>query len=280
MNSSIFVNDPMLKPLKDLANRSDEHASKKLFLRLITRHFFSELEWVIGTEVPTRDHHDQLRMDISVQFWDQASRALAFRLIGEGKKGKATKNDIANAESQVYKYCQNYMIHHSVDSVWAMTYFGSKARLWACKLKDQHMLYPFYPFEEDHGNRDLYRDIQEFEDDFTWAFEQIKTIENPDPRKFREMYGPSDEEMHVDEGQASSVAYARLSEDVGDIEEVRVSRISDDHVTCRRENGDKIGIRSAWRAYKFGGEDGYLAETSRGNFWTRDDLKGKRKASR
>lgn len=41
------------------AERLDEYAAKQYFLRLITKYYFPEIEWVIGTEVPTKDYRER-----------------------------------------------------------------------------------------------------------------------------------------------------------------------------------------------------------------------------
>lgn len=185
---SIFRFDPILLHLLEEANDRDEWASTRFFSRYFTQHIFSEIEWIHGTEVPPREHHSQLRMDIAVQHYSTGQRTLMFRLVGQAKKGRATPAKIVEVEVQAYQLCQAYMIDKSIQSVWAITYFGSKARLWACQLKGSGWLDPFYPLEGGNGERSAYRDILEFEAEFFWAFQKIKAIAVPDPESFDRIY--------------------------------------------------------------------------------------------
>ncbi|RCI12972.1 hypothetical protein L249_0481 [Ophiocordyceps polyrhachis-furcata BCC 54312] len=191
---SIFdiSSDPYLEFLRQEANRLDEHASNQFFLRLFTEHIFPEREWLVGTEVPPRDHHCQLRTDIAVRKLEHepsGRRVLTFRLMGQGKRGRAGPADIGEVEVQAYQLCQAYLIESNASSVWAITYFGSKARLWVCLLRhDSGWLEAFYPRRGGDGERDAYRDIREYEAEFIWAFGHVKAIPLPDLQTIDDIY--------------------------------------------------------------------------------------------
>ncbi|ODA77198.1 hypothetical protein RJ55_06825 [Drechmeria coniospora] len=126
-------------------------------------------------------------MDISVQNYNTQARVLQFRLIGQAKKGKASPSHISTVEGQAHQLCQEYLEANELQSVWAMTYFGTKARLWACERKSKYLA-PFYPYEGRLGDRDAYLDIVECEDYFAWAFYKVKEIPVPDPKTFYQLY--------------------------------------------------------------------------------------------
>ncbi|XP_044714523.1 uncharacterized protein HRG_11911 [Hirsutella rhossiliensis] len=190
--------------LKEEAQRHDEWATNRFMLRYMTRHIFTEPEWILGTEVPPKDTHSQLRMDISVQNYNTEARVLQFRLIGQAKKGKASPSHISRVEAQAHQLCQEYLVENKLQSVWAMTYFGTKARIWACERKSKYLA-PFYPFEGELGDRDAYADIVECESHFTWAFQKVKEIAVPDPKTLRQLYVDAHAEV-AQEYTAANVA--------------------------------------------------------------------------
>ncbi|KJZ68182.1 hypothetical protein HIM_10426 [Hirsutella minnesotensis 3608] len=309
---SIFHTDPILVHLREEANNRDEWASTRLFSRYFTRHIFSEIEWIHGTEVPPREHHSQLRMDIAVQHFETGQRTLMFRLIGQAKKGRATPAKIVEVEVQAYQLCQAYMMDKNIQSVWAITYFGSKARLWACELKGSGWLDPFYPLEGAHGERDAYRDIFEFESEFLWAFQKIKAISVPDPDNFDEIY--AGEESSTTTQALSGSFYTQNSTEAYDLAEpsvqahdslmdvdpeptstlarivngseydsVQVSKVANGWTTCKLKNGTKVEVRcSKWDKAIIINRDGsrntgYVAETTNNKYRTWDDPVGKGK---
>ncbi|XP_044721116.1 uncharacterized protein HRG_06113 [Hirsutella rhossiliensis] len=306
---SIFHSDPILVHLREEAINRDEWASTRFFSRYFARHIFSEIEWIHGTEVPPREHHSQLRMDIAVQHYSTGQRTLMFRLIGQAKKGRATPAKIVEVETQAYQLCQAYMIDKSIRSVWAITYFGSKARLWACELKGSGWLDPFYPLEGT-WQRDAYRDILEFETEFLWAFQKIKAIAVPDPESFDDIYAEegnttvtqtlagssynqsSTQAYHLDGSSAQSYdasmdvdteptsAFTRTVNG-SEYSSVQISKVADGWTTLRLKNGSKVSVRcSKWDKAIIINRDGsrntgFIAETTNNKYRTWDDPTGK-----
>lgn len=277
MNQSAFNTDPTLQLLRDRALGQDEVASNQLFVRIFTKHIFYESYWMHGTEIAAREQNARVRIDMTVQTIKSGIHALLFRVTGQDRKGKSTATNMAKVEREAYEICQEYLEIQERSSVWVIIYFGSWSRLWACQRNSESgRLSPFYPLEDEHGERDLYRDIQVFEADFVWAFEYMKAIENPDPSLFNRI---RNEGTHFDEWQPSFVADHLVSSgEPDDVEEVVVIRVDEDRITCRRSDGSKIAVYCEWIAYNFKGRDGYLAVTSKGKFWTTGELKGKGKA--
>ncbi|KAM4058265.1 hypothetical protein HRG_006706 [Hirsutella rhossiliensis] len=287
---SIFHSDPILVHLREEAINRDEWASTRFFSRYFARHIFSEIEWIHGTEVPPREHHSQLRMDIAVQHYSTGQRTLMFRLIGQAKKGRATPAKIVEVETQAYQLCQAYMIDKSIRSVWAITYFGSKARLWACELKGSGWLDPFYPLEGGHGERDAYRDILEFETEFLWAFQKIKAIAVPDPESFDDIYAEEGNTTVTQTlagssyNQSSTQAYhldgssAQSYDASMDVDTEPTSAF-----TRTAQNGSKVSVRcSKWDKAIIINRDGsrntgFIAETTNNKYRTWDDPTGKGK---
>lgn len=191
MDISIFASDKELLVLRERAKRFREHATTQFFLRYLSRHIFFESKWIHGCEVPPADHHNQTRMDNAIQELAPhlGPTTLIFRLTVQAKHGKATDREIGAAESQSYALSWAYLHHWkgAIHAVWAMTCYGSSARLWACLMSDKQsmgMLVPFYPLEDSAGEKNSYRDIQEYENDFEWAFNYIKITPEPDPTVF------------------------------------------------------------------------------------------------
>ncbi|KAM4064265.1 hypothetical protein HRG_007236 [Hirsutella rhossiliensis] len=281
---SIFHSDPILVHLREEAINRDEWASTRFFSRYFARHIFSEIEWIHGTEVPPREHHSQLRMDIAVQHYSTGQRTLMFRLIGQAKKGRATPAKIVEVETQAYQLCQAYMIDKSIRSVWAITYFGSKARL----------------------------DILEFETEFLWAFQKIKAIAVPDPESFDDIYAEegnttvtqtlagssynqsSTQAYHLDGSSAQSYdasmdvdteptsAFTRTVNG-SEYSSVQISKVADGWTTLRLKNGSKVSVRcSKWDKAIIINRDGsrntgFIAETTNNKYRTWDDPTGKGK---
>ncbi|KJZ70032.1 hypothetical protein HIM_10583 [Hirsutella minnesotensis 3608] len=195
MSLSIFESDPVLHVLRERALVFKEHATTQFFRRYLERHIFFEQNWIHGNEVPPVDYHDQTRFDNAIQELapEHGPTTLVFRLTGQAKHGKASPRDIATAEHQAYALSWAYLHHWKgrIPSVWTMTYYGPCARLWACRFDDKKsggMLEPFYPLDDAAGERGLYRDVRDYEDDFKWAFDYIKATPQPDPSSFHEAY--------------------------------------------------------------------------------------------
>lgn len=64
------------------------------------------------------------------------------------------------------------------------------------------MLEPFYPLKDGAGERQHYRDIKEYEQDFRWAFTYIKATAQPNPAIFKKVYGAA-----AGYGESSTEAY-------------------------------------------------------------------------
>lgn len=133
MSLSIFQKDSILNYLHSEAERHDEWAANRFILRYCTKYIFYEDKWIIGTEVPPKEDHCQLRMDLSIQQFNASRRALVFRLIGQAKKGKSGPKKISEVEGQAIQLSQvhllNPMWRDGIQAVWVLTYYGTKFRI-------------------------------------------------------------------------------------------------------------------------------------------------------
>ncbi len=188
---SIFQLDPNLGPLHTEAERHDEWAAKRFMLYYFTRHVFRESHWVTGTELPPREDHCQLRMDVGVQQFEESRRAFVFRLIGQAKKGRSGPKKIIEVEAQAVQLCKEYMTdprwNPEINTVWVLTYYGTKLRIWVCRLKDTE-LDPFYPLDGKPGDKKAYRDVKEYEHHFAWAFKQVRGMDPPKSSEIRALH--------------------------------------------------------------------------------------------
>ncbi|KAK9444633.1 hypothetical protein VB005_01696 [Metarhizium brunneum] len=198
---STFDSDRTLSQLYHDAKRLPEYASTTLFGHWLRVYIFTEKDWVISTERPTREHHDRTRLDIVVQtllldptYAMIKSKFLRntwiFWLTAEGKKQKSGREDLRYAEEQAYTKTWNYL-HENKDAVrscWVMTYFGTQARLWACQYKGSGALEAFLPLEGENGEKSSYLDIKENEHYFNIGWAYIKENLVPEPNEFEEFW--------------------------------------------------------------------------------------------
>ncbi|KAM3498660.1 hypothetical protein MY10362_008029 [Beauveria mimosiformis] len=309
---SIFRVDQILDRLHTEAERHDEWAANRFMLRYFTKHVFHEDWWVIGTEVPPREDHCLLRMDLSVQEYNTSRRAFVFRLIGQAKKGKSGPKMINVVEAQAVQLCQEYMLdpmqRQEIKAVWVLTYYGTKLRIWVCRLKDS-VMDPFYPLDGEPGDKKAYRDVKKYEHDFDWAFAQVKGSSPPARGEIKALYESHTPADTVDavSAQAPAVTSGSLAgpsmpashraagsfeqhtsghSDIPgqtsrfnewEYERIHVVRVSADLTLCRAENGREFNVRrERWRKATLVKEDGgmnegYIAQLSKNNFCTYDD---------
>ncbi|KID87344.1 hypothetical protein MAJ_11133, partial [Metarhizium majus ARSEF 297] len=203
--ASIFDSDETLRQLYHDAKRLPEFASNSLFLQWLSVYHFTEKEWVVDRELPTREHHDNTRLDIVIRtlLKDPVHSEVKRRFLkntwvywvtGEGKRGKASPENTRYAEEQAYSKTWNYLFENkeAVNSCWVITYYGTEARLWACQNRGGHgFLQPFWPLNGEIGARASYADIWAYEQYWNVAWAYVKQNLQPDPEKFEGFWNPS-----------------------------------------------------------------------------------------
>lgn len=283
---SIFQEDPNLGRLHTEAERHDEWAAQRFMLYYFTRHIFIESKWITGTELPPREDHCQLRMDLGVQQFEESRRAFVFRLIGQAKKGRSGPKKIIEVEAQAVQLCKEYMTdprwNPEINTVWVLTYYGTKLRIWVYRLKDT-ALDPFYP-DGMPGDKKAYRDVKEYEHDFALVFHLVKGMDPPDTDKIRALFNTPDDTVNAVKQQTSGQAMSGHNDIPGQIPKVkesefdpiRVLKVSDDFTLCKDKDGDEYKVRREnWREVFLindkGEKKGYIAQLSKKNLYTYDN---------
>ncbi|KAM0670926.1 hypothetical protein ACQRIT_002358 [Beauveria bassiana] len=303
---SIFRVDQNLDRLHTDAERHDEWAAKRFMLRYFTKHVFHEDRWVVGTEVPPREDHCLLRMDLSVQEYNTSRHAFVFRVIGQAKKERSGPKKIVEVEAQAVQLCQEYMLdpmwRQEVKAVWVLTYYGTKLRIWVCRLQDS-VMDPFYPLDGEPGDKKAYRDVKKYEHELDWAFAQVKGSSPPARGEIRALYESHTPADTVDAVSAQAPAvmsgslagpsmpashraagsFEQHTSDRSDIpgqissfyewEWVQFVKVSADFTFCRAQDGREFKVRRQnWRKAILNGKDGgYIAQLSKNNFCTYDN---------
>ncbi|EJP61231.1 uncharacterized protein BBA_09808 [Beauveria bassiana ARSEF 2860] len=287
MSLSIFQKDSILNYLHSEAQRHDEWAANRFILRYCSKYIFYEDKWIIGTEVPPKEDHCQLRMDLSIQQFNASRRALVFRLIGQAKKGKSGPKKISEVEGQAIQLSQvhllNPMWRDGIQAVWVLTYYGTNFRIWVCRREDRE-LDPFYPLDGEAGDKKAYRDVKEYEQDFNWAFEYVKSMDPPDHEGIRALWNIQAPASHRAAGpferHTSDQAISGHSGNPGlkvsecEFDNIHVLKVSADLTTCKAEDGSEFRVRrenwcKATLVKKDGSEyEGYIAKLSKNNFYT------------
>lgn len=140
-----------------------------------------------ATEQPPVDHHTLRRIDLTVEKFHKDRGTLTLVMTGEGKKARASPNDIAEVETQAYTACIEHMLALENEErkwVWTMTFLGCEARIWACDISTE-ILEPYYPKIYDSGDKSSYKDIEHSLDEFLTAFNYIKRHPIPTADMFK-----------------------------------------------------------------------------------------------
>lgn len=247
----------LLGKLRNDAIHNDEHATKKLWHFFLSNYVFNDPNtWVVATEQPPVDHHSLRRIDLTVEKFCKDRATLTLVMTGEGKKARASPDDIAEVESQAYTACTEHMLaseNKGREWVWTMTFFGCEARIWACDIS-AGWLEPYYPSIHDFGDKSYYRDIKHSLDEFLTAFDYIKRHPIPTAAMFQNKdtmnYGEGSGVQAV--GYAADAAGAPMDIDPGptltttnviDTEQctfLKVKEITKLHVTGKREDGGTV----------------------------------------
>lgn len=94
-------------------------------------------------------------------------------------KGAASDSGILENEANALTAAQGYLDLQR-ESIWVMTCYGPKARLWSYRRGDVSLL-PFYPFHGGFGDSDSYVDLLGNEEYLMQAFQH--TMANHLPRQ-------------------------------------------------------------------------------------------------
>ncbi|KAM3452120.1 hypothetical protein NHJ6243_009435 [Beauveria neobassiana] len=156
-------------------------------------------------------------------------------------------------------------------------------RIWVCRREDRE-LDPFYPLDGEAGDKKAYRDVKEYEQDFNWAFEYVKSMDPPDHEGIRALWNIQAPASHRAAGpferHTSDQAISGHSGNPGlkvsecEFDNIHVLKVSADFTTCKAEDGSEFKVRrenwcKATLVKKDGGEyEGYIAKLSKNNFYT------------
>lgn len=233
----------------------DEWAMKRFWRRVFEKHVFFEPEWDVSTEQPPRLHGTQRRVDIAIEL--TINNIPTFIAFVELKKGKAEPQDIAEVESQAFSACFEYYVENRHRTrLWAMTCYGTSIRIWIFDSRFD-MLDPYYPAQEDVGERMYYVDFRDDELAIMQVLEYIK--ENPEP--------PSDSglDQRALAGPSTSYPAPPLSSSglglapgvLTEFAPVRVLEFRGEELVVEDRNGKRVRtMSSGWEEYKamVGGE--------------------------
>ncbi|KAH7113471.1 hypothetical protein B0J13DRAFT_460833 [Dactylonectria estremocensis] len=119
---------------------------------------------------PTDDDDDLRRVDLVVENFDDNGNSTTL-LFMEAKRANATRDQIEDVEYQAFTACCAHLFSTAKPTIWAMTCVGSKARLWAYRLKDNYIT-PFWP------PGDGLSAMSEYAEFSTDIIQQLKFIKN------------------------------------------------------------------------------------------------------
>ncbi|KAM3539085.1 hypothetical protein ARSEF1564_007995 [Beauveria bassiana] len=281
---SIFQVDQNLDRLHTEAERHDEWAAKRFILRYFTKYVFPEDRWVVGTEVPPREDHCLLRMDLSVQEYNTSQHAFVFRMISQAKKGRSSPKKIAEVKAQAIQLCQEYMLNpmwrQEVKAVWVLTYYGTNLRIWICRLKD-NVMDPFYPLDGEPGDKKAYRDVKKALYESHTPADTVDAVSAQAPAVLSgSLAGPSMPANHRAAGSfeqhtrdQSNIPGQISSFNEREYKWIQVMKVSADFTFCRAQDGREFKVRHEnWRKAILNGKDeGYIAQLSKNNFYTYDN---------
>ncbi|KAK7423663.1 hypothetical protein QQX98_000853 [Neonectria punicea] len=128
-------------------------------------------------------------IDLLVEGWDtEPPKAVSYLLLIGGKAGLATPGEVEEVEQRALAACKE---HSHRRTLWAMTYFGPNARLWAYTSEIESLV-SFFPETEDGNARiqdavvktSTYLDFAEHESHFINSFHHIEQNPDPSPARF------------------------------------------------------------------------------------------------
>lgn len=173
-----FAAGSIYATLRENANHRSEAETAKFWLHYLQFQVFTDPNmWIVSQEQPPQPYDTQRRIDFLVEYYD-TSRVLNIFSVGEAKSGKAGRSEILTVEQQAFDRSHEVLRSTDRDAVWAMTFYGARARLWACR-RGKQQLDPVYPLDRERGKKDLYRDIKHHEGDFLKIFGHMMLFPMP-----------------------------------------------------------------------------------------------------
>lgn len=134
---------------------SRENVAGKFWLQFYSKYMFTGKEWVISVEAAPSELELSMREDIKVEYLGYTD--LEVLLHHELKRNEASKSDLEQVEHQAYGNCISHLTAHpELSRIYAVTSFGTKARMWTCQ-PDSHYLEPLF------GSMDLADPLQYIE---------------------------------------------------------------------------------------------------------------------
>jgi hypothetical protein len=145
---SLVMDDYLLELWKEAQKPTSlESASVAFWNHLWSKYIFAEKEWVVTPETAPAEIDKLRRVDLVIKYFGNTSmEVLCFH---ELKRTNSSPSDLEEVEYQAFKACIAYLAQHTkINSVYAITSFGTKARGWTC-TKDSDYLEPLF------GSQDL-----------------------------------------------------------------------------------------------------------------------------
>lgn len=174
-----FQRGSVYEALRDNANHRSEAETAKFWVHYLRSKVFTNPDvWIVSQEQHPRPYDDLRKIDIQVDYYNTSVPVLNVFSVGEAKSGKAGHREILNVEQQAFNRSNEVLEHTEREAVWAMTFYGSRARLWACCRGKRH-LEPVYPLDKERGKKELYKDIKHHEDAILKRFEYLMQFPTP-----------------------------------------------------------------------------------------------------
>jgi hypothetical protein len=144
---SLVEDEYLLELWKEAQKPSSlESASVAFWNQLFSKYIFAEKEWVVAPETALAETDSLRRVDLVIKYFGRESlEVLCFH---ELKRISASPADLEEVEYQAFKACIAYLAQHpKINTVYAITSFGTKARGWTC-TKDSDYLEPLFGSED------------------------------------------------------------------------------------------------------------------------------------
>ncbi|KIW21940.1 uncharacterized protein PV07_12652 [Cladophialophora immunda] len=144
---SLVTDEPLLLLWSRVQQKgSRENVAVNFWLHLYAKYVFAEKEWIIAVEDAPSELEPSKRGDLKVQYLGDAGFELL--LHQELKRREATKRDLEEVEHQAFSDCISYLAaHEEVSMAYAVTSFGTRARMWTC-AREATYLEPLFGSEE------------------------------------------------------------------------------------------------------------------------------------
>jgi hypothetical protein len=150
-----IINSRRLLGLWEDAQRKPEWATTRLWEYIFKEEVFKGKMWSIASQQPPTDEDGDLRRVDLVPEHSDDNGAWARVLFFEAKCANATPSDLETVEFQAFTACCAYLHYVGKQSVWAVTAFAGKARLWAYRAGNDYLT-PWVPKGDAIGAPDEY----------------------------------------------------------------------------------------------------------------------------